>query len=303
MGGRIDLSGRRAGRSPEFPFRHTVSESKRSVGSCRRRISLLSPWCILVIALLHIPSLDCAITDNECDLIIPAGETYTICGSRTYSGSVEIYGRLVVAPYTVAHDSGTLKLVAPTITLHPGGIIDADRAGFHAGGGPGVGVSPPGTAGTGDVQGIPQQDMDGEVRVLGNQIDMGADECADTDADLLPDYLEMFYFESLSSGPDEDPDSDGMTTAEELVCGTDPSNSRSYLKVMEIMPLELSTMISWNGLPGRQYRVHASDNMKDWLCISPVITRGELPAVEPTFYVEGHDHPFHRRFYRIEALP
>ncbi len=158
-------------------------------------------------------------------------------------------------------------------------------------------------AGTSDVEGIPEQDMDGEARVLGAEIDMGADECLDSDGDLLPDYLERFHFESLSWGPDDDPDCDGMSIAEELVCGTNPSNPHSCLKVTEIMPLELSTRVWWNALPGRQYRVDASENMKDWLCISPVITREDLPGEEPTLFIDKHDRSFRQRFYRIEALP
>ncbi len=62
-------------------------------------------------------------------------------------------------------------------------------------------------------------DIDGEVRVYGVTIDIGADEMIDADADGLPDDWKTLYG---VSEPDADPDSDGLTNLEELGAGTDP---------------------------------------------------------------------------------
>lgn len=39
------------------------------------------------------------ITDNSENLIIPAGESYTLDGPHSYNKSVQIYGNLYVTPY------------------------------------------------------------------------------------------------------------------------------------------------------------------------------------------------------------
>jgi hypothetical protein len=46
----------------------------------------------------------------------------------------------------------------------------------------------------------------------------------DTDSDGLLDFWEMLYFGNLVQGPDDDPDSDGLTNLEEFQLGTNPSN-------------------------------------------------------------------------------
>lgn len=176
-------------------------------------------------------------------------------------------------------------------------------------------------AGTSDAQGIPEQDMDGDPRVSGKDIDIGIDEYADSDGDGLLDSLELLYFQSLAWGPDDDPDSDGLTIAQELIngtnpanmdtdgdgvsdgkelpAGTDPCNPDSCLKVLLIEPGDFDTVIWWNSVPGRQYRVHASDDMTNWLCVSAARTTSGTTAM----FVDNHDLPVTRRFYRIEVLP
>ncbi len=45
----------------------------------------------------------------------------------------------------------------------------------------------------------------------------------DADGDGLPDAWEQLYFKSLSANPNDDPDGDGLTNAEEFAAGTDPT--------------------------------------------------------------------------------
>lgn len=46
----------------------------------------------------------------------------------------------------------------------------------------------------------------------------------DSDADGIADSLEWYYFNGLSTGPTDDPDNDGLTTAYELAAGTNPGS-------------------------------------------------------------------------------
>ena len=78
-------------------------------------------------------------------------------------------------------------------------------------------------------------DMDGEVRISGTAVDMGADEAVDTDDDGLTDYLETLYGISETGKADsdnngigdgeEDYDGDGLTNREELDLGLNPANT------------------------------------------------------------------------------
>jgi hypothetical protein len=66
-------------------------------------------------------------------------------------------------------------------------------------------------------------DADGEPRLLGERVDMGADEFHDSDQDELPDWWEEAHFGDPSGGaPNEDPDGEGRTNLQEYAIGTDP---------------------------------------------------------------------------------
>ncbi len=67
-------------------------------------------------------------------------------------------------------------------------------------------------------------DMDGDARVYGDAIDMGADERVDTDGDGMPDYWETLHG---VEDPDGDKDSDGLTNLAELITGTSPADADS----------------------------------------------------------------------------
>jgi hypothetical protein len=68
-----------------------------------------------------------------------------------------------------------------------------------------------------------QTDVDGEPRVIGDFVDMGADEWLDTDGDDLPDWWEQMYFgDPVSADPGADPDGDGRTNLAEFEADTDP---------------------------------------------------------------------------------
>jgi len=77
------------------------------------------------------------IIDNEQDLIIPTGESYTLSGTHIYNNSVQIDGTLYVTAYDGSGTTGSLELTAPTITIN--GTIVADGKGYPAKSGPGAG--------------------------------------------------------------------------------------------------------------------------------------------------------------------
>ena len=88
-----------------------------------------------------------------------------------------------------------------------------------------------------------QTDMDGEARVIGGQVDMGADEWLDTDGDGLPDFWEQLHFGSPSAGgAGGDEDGDGVVNLDEYRLGRDPHRAPVQLYV------DVSGDDTWDGL-------------------------------------------------------
>ncbi|HBU49302.1 MAG TPA: hypothetical protein DEB46_13420, partial [Myxococcales bacterium] len=76
-----------------------------------------------------------AVTDNEMELVIGAGETYSLHGHHRYGSRVRIEegGTLFVNAYTGEEGSGALSLEAPVIEIF--GEINAQGRGFGGGAG------------------------------------------------------------------------------------------------------------------------------------------------------------------------
>ena len=73
-------------------------------------------------------------------------------------------------------------------------------------------------------------DVDGEIRVQGGAIDIGADEFSDQDTDGLPDAWEERYFGSATSvAADDDEDEDGLANIEEFQHGSFPHSTYWYV--------------------------------------------------------------------------
>lgn len=81
-----------------------------------------------------------SIVDNADSLIVPAGSTYTLSGTRSYANSIVVDGTLLVGPLNGV-TSGFLELSAPLVRVNAGGVLSADGAGFASGQGPGAGYS------------------------------------------------------------------------------------------------------------------------------------------------------------------
>ncbi|MEM2869206.1 MAG: hypothetical protein QW379_02130 [Thermoplasmata archaeon] len=97
-----------------------------------------------------------AIIDNANNLIIPAGEEYTLYGTHTYKDSVQIDGTLKLKPYDGSDEkTGTLVIYAKSITIGPTGAILGDGRGYGGGGGGGSEGGKGGTGGQGGDGGRP----------------------------------------------------------------------------------------------------------------------------------------------------
>jgi len=80
-----------------------------------------------------------AVTDDLSELIVPAGDQYTLAGTHTYSKRVVINGTLYIGAYdsVVSSPNGTLTINAPVIEINF--VVDGSGRGYGGGGGGGGG--------------------------------------------------------------------------------------------------------------------------------------------------------------------
>lgn len=80
----------------------------------------------------------------------------------------------------------------------------------------------------------PDDDFDGDGFTNAEELAAGTNPADpnsnpnDSDQDGLPDAWEWLHFGHLDYGPDDDPDGDGFTNAQEFAEGTNPANPRSF---------------------------------------------------------------------------
>ena len=89
----------------------------------------------------------------------------------------------------------------------------------------------------------------------------------DEDGDGLPDKWELAYSSSLTTlAAAADTDKDGMTDAEELAAGTNPTDASSVLMAVDVKPgpSGTSAIATVKTVPGRFYQVKVSTNLQTW---------------------------------------
>jgi parallel beta-helix repeat protein/predicted outer membrane repeat protein len=191
---------------------------------------------------------NCAIVGNEtsdCGGAVACSEggdatltNCTLCGNTAPSGGGGIYcdessasaTNCILWGNTLNQVSTPRGEVTLTFSVVEGGypgqgnkmedplLLNPERGDYHIRSG-----SPCIDAGTSTVAQLPSTDLDGEYRPFGAQIDIGADEFVDADADDLPDWWEIAHFGTLWVAPDDDPDADSLANGQELLLATDPN--------------------------------------------------------------------------------
>ena len=124
----------------------------------------------------------------------------------------------------------------------------------------------------------------------------------DIDNDNLLDAWEEFYFGvgNLTQGPDDDPDKDGASNAEEQAAGTDPTDPSDFLQITSIEIVAGEAVVTWPAIAGHSYSLFRNDDLSNggWVLVQGDLTVGidgdlsgtdadPIPAV---------------RAYRVEAI-
>lgn len=144
-------------------------------------------------------------------------------------------------------------------------------------------------------------DLEGSPRIAGGRIDMGAYEYPDPGSGLPFSWLQQYGFATDGSADLADPDSDGLNNTQEYICGTNPTNAASALRLVSVVRNPTSVAVSWESIYGIYYTLERSTNF----CVDFAAQRTNAPLATvygqtgTTTFNDTNAPPAGTSFYRV----
>ena len=104
-------------------------------------------------------------------------------------------------------------------------------------------------------------DLDGNPRIVSGTVDIGAYEYQGAGSVISYAWLQQYGLPTDGSADYADTDADGMNNWQEWVCGTDPTNRLSALRLLSAAPAGTSVTVSWQSVSGVSYFLERSANL------------------------------------------
>jgi hypothetical protein len=215
----------------------------------------------------------CLVLSNFCRSVGYAGGTYecilnncTICGNSApgvdmLSGGIVPQANNCIIYYNIPPGAGANFTAGATLhncctTPLPGGtgnitnvplFVNLAAGDFH------LGSSSPCINSGNNTYVSTGTDQDGNPRVVGGTVDMGAYEFQNPASIISYAWLHQYGLATDGSADFMDPDQDGMNNWQEWVCGTDPTNAASVLRMLIPGPGPSSATVTWLSVTNRSY--------------------------------------------------
>jgi hypothetical protein len=144
-------------------------------------------------------------------------------------------------------------------------------------------------------------DLDGNPRVVGSTVDMGAYEFQAPLSLLSYGWAQQYGLPADGSADSSDPDEDGLNNWQEWIAGTDPTNAASVLRLQP--PVVAGTgnvIVSWSSVTTRSYSLECATDLVSLSSFQLLSSNITGKAGSTTFTNVGVFGDA-RRFYRVRV--
>ncbi len=141
-------------------------------------------------------------------------------------------------------------------------------------------------------------DLDGNPRIAGGTVDIGAYEFQSPSSLLSYAWLQQYGLPTDGSADYTDLDGDGYNTWQEWRCLTDPTNARSALRVLSAVPDGTNVLITWQSAPGVNYFLESTTDLSPGSSFIPIAPNIAGQA-DTTTYTHTNAATGPRLFYRV----
>ncbi|MDB6065210.1 MAG: Peptidase family, partial [Pedosphaera sp.] len=112
-------------------------------------------------------------------------------------------------------------------------------------------------------------------------------------------WLQQYGFPTDGSADFGDPDGDQMNNWQEWLSGTDPTDSASLLRMLDLIGSPPHLTVSWQSVTNRTYSVERSTNSVSFQVLATPL-RGQANVTSYTDNTANGSGPF---FYRVSTHP
>ncbi len=143
-------------------------------------------------------------------------------------------------------------------------------------------------------------DLDGNPRVAGGRVDIGAYEFQGTGLSGFNAWLWQYGLPTDGSADDADTDRDGHNNWQEWIAGTNPTNAVSALRLLSVTDAVSAVTVTWSSVTDRNYALEQATNLR----AAPAfcVLQSNMPGLpDTTSWTDTNAVGTAPRFYRVRV--